>query len=171
MTTPHNEDLSNLIVDLMTYQAFVAGLTHIPDMMANEGLTFQESLLRIITETCDSEFAFAAIQDPAQGKLRVFACYPNPLPIDLPAYLDAPFLLSVVEHERHDIVANTSAQGKSIAEGIRCAFAVPYRHWGAKCLVCVCNRSPESYARPALGVPYVSHEIKMTQGLLALRPI
>ena len=52
MTTPHNEDLSNLIVDLMTYQAFVAGLTHIPDMMANEGLTFQESLLRIITETC-----------------------------------------------------------------------------------------------------------------------
>ena len=170
MSTPHGEDITSLIVDLMTYQAFVAGLTHIPDMMTREGLTFQESLLRILTETCDSEFAFAAILDPV-GDLRVFACYPNPLPISLPAHLDSPFLMGVVERERHDIVTDSEAEGKRIAEGIRCAFAVPYRHWGAQCVVCVCNRSPESYARPALGVPYVSHEIKMCQGPLALRPI
>jgi hypothetical protein len=166
-----SEDFNNLIVDMMTYQAFVAGLTHIADMMEGEGLTFQEALLRVLTETCDSEFAFAAIHDPLNGRLRVFASYPNPLPIDMPQHVDAPFLNQIVQQERHDIVKDTSEEGKAIVPGVRCAFAVPYRHWGAHCIVCVCNRNPESYARPNLGVPYVSHEIKMCQALLALRPI
>ncbi len=171
MRTPGNADLNNLIVDLMTYQAFVAGLTHIPDMMEGEGLTYQEALLRVLTETCDSELAFAAILDPPTGGLRVFASYPNPLPIALPTHLTAPFLQAVVKSGRYDIAADTSAAGKAIAPGIRCGFAVPYRHWGARCLVCVCNRDRDAYARPDLGVPYVSHEVKMCQGLLALRPI
>ena len=171
MLGPTPRDINNLIIDLMTYQAFIAGLTHIPEMMEAEGLTFQESLLHTLAETCESEFAFAAIHHPTDGSLRPFASYPNPLPIAMPDRIDSPVLQTAVEHERYDVVENTTEEGKHIVQGIRCALVVPYRNRGASCVLCVCNRNVEAYARPDLGVSYVSHEVKMCQALMELRPI
>lgn len=164
-------DLNNLVVDLMTYQAFVAGLTHIPEMMAADGCSLQESLLRVILETCDSEFAFAGIRAAGEEQVRVIASYPTPGPVELPAYLDSPLLKTVLDTSRPDMIRDTAAEGCGVAPGIRCALVVPYIHRGAQCVVCVCNRDTESFARPALGVPYVSHEVKMIQALMELRPI
>ena len=171
MIEQSHPDINNLVVDLMTYQAFVAGLTHIHDMMLGEGLTFQESLLRILTETFESEFSFVAIQNADGGGLRRFASYPDPLPAEMPDQVASPLLLAAIKHERYDMVKDTSETGRQMAPGIRCALVVPYRNRGAQCVLCVCNRDPEAYARPDLGVPYVSHEIKMCQALLELRPI
>ncbi|MCE5215971.1 hypothetical protein LLH03_02965 [bacterium] len=164
-------DMSNLVVDMLTHQAFIAGLTHIPEMMEGEGLTFQESLLRVLVETCESEFAFAAIHTPADGTLRPFVSYPEPTPIEIPHQLDNAYLRAVVEAERHDTVRNGEDPGKQFLPGLRNALLVPYRHRGALCVVCICNRDPESYARPGLGVPFISYEVKMVQALLQLRPI
>lgn len=170
-----NEDvagnINDLVLDLMTYQAFVAAVTHIPDMMANEGLTFQECLLRVMVETCESEFAFAAIQSPTDGCLRPFATYPDPLPVALPRQLACPVLLRVVEHERSDVLIADGDPERQIVAGIRTALAVPYRNRGARCVVCVCNRNEDSFARPNLGIPYVSHEVKMCQALMQVRPV
>lgn len=164
-------DIDNVILDLMTYQAFIAGLTHIPQMMEGEGLTFQECLLRVLVETCESELGFAGISHPGDGSVRVFAAHPNPLPVDLPGTLDSPVLRAAVEQGRCEVVEDTTRSGKEIAPGIRCALVVPYRNRGARCVVCVCNRNPASFARPDLGLPYVSHEVKMAQALMELRPI
>lgn len=164
-------DIDNVILDLMTYQAFVAGLTHIPEMMEGEGLTFQECLLRVLVETCESELAFAGISRPGDGLVRTFASHPNPLPLALPEAIDSPVLRAALEQERCEVVEDTTRPGKKIAPGIRCALVVPYRNRGARCVVCVCNRSPDSFARPDLGLPYVSHEVKMAQALMELRPI
>lgn len=171
MPSASHGDINNLVVDLMTYQAFVAGLTHIPEMMAGEGLTFQECLLRVLAETCDSEFAFAAIHNPADGALRPFASYPTPTPVALPERLESPILQSVVARERSDMVSSDADPQRVLVPGIRTALLVPYRHRGAQCVVCICNRAPDSFARPGLGVPYTSHEVKMVQALLELRPI
>jgi hypothetical protein len=164
-------DLSNLVLDLMTYQAFVAGLTHIPEMMASDGCSLQESLLRVVLETCDSEFAFAGILVPGGQGVRVFASYPSPAPVELPAEIRSPVLQSVIESHRPDMVRNTAEDGREIAPGIRCALVVPYTNRGAQCVVCVCNRDTQSFARPGLGIPYVSHEVKMIQALVELLPI
>lgn len=171
MPSVSHGDINNLVVDLMTYQAFVAGLTHIPEMMAGEGLTFQESLLRVLAETCDSEFAFAAIHNPLDGSLRPFAAYPKPTPVEIPERLDGPILQSVIARERADMVVGESDPQRLLLPGIRTALLVPYRHRGAQCVVCICNRAEDSFARPGLGVPFISHEVKMVQALLELRPI
>jgi hypothetical protein len=171
MYVPSHGDLNNLVLDLMTYQAFVAGITHIPEMMEGEGLAFQESLLRVLAEMCDSEFAFAAIHPPSDGVMRPFASYPSPPPVTIPERLDSPFLLAAVEHERYDMIKDGKEDAKQFLPGLSSALVVPYRHRGARCVVCVCNRDPESLARPGLGVPYISHEVKMIQALMELRPI
>ena len=171
MPAASHGDINNLVVDLMTYQAFVAGLTHIPDMMAGEGLTFQESLLRVLAETCDSEFAFAAIHSPVDGSLRPFVTYPNPTPVELPERLESPILEAVIAHERADMINTLVDPQRTVLPGVRTALLVPYRHRGAQCVVCVCNRAADSFARPGLKVPYTSHEVKMVQALLELRPV
>ncbi len=171
MFGPNQRDINNLVLDLMTYQAFVAGLTHIPEMMEGEGLTFQESLLRVLVETCESECAFVVIRRPTDGALRAFAHYPSELPIAVPPTIDSPVLAAAIEQERCDVVEDTSRPGRAVLPGVRSALVVPYRQRGARCALCICNRDPNSYARPGLGVPYVSHEIKMCQALMELRPL
>lgn len=164
-------DINDVVLDLMTYQAFIAGLSHLPDMIAAGGTTMQECLLRILTEACDSEFAFAAVSHPEDDTLRPFAWYPNTPPVALPQRIASPTLAALVRQGRHDVLVDGDAQAKMGVEGVRTALVVPYSNRGATCVLCVCNRDPDAYARPGLGMPYISHEVKMCQALLQLRPL
>ena len=167
----HQADVNNLVLDLMTYQAFVAGLTHVPEMMASDGLTLQESLLRVLAETCESSVAFAAIRGGEAGSLRVFARYPNPSPINLPERFQSPAVGAVIDSGRPDMILDATKAGHEVAPGVATALVVPYINRGAHCVVCVCNRDADSFARPELGVPWTSHEMKMIQALVQLLPI
>jgi len=171
MSQPRPGDINDVILDLMTYQAFIAGLSHLPDMIAAGGMTLQECLLRILVEACDSQLAFAAVYDPADETLRPFATYPSPLPVTLPERIDSPAMAALVKQGRHDVFTDPHGQKSAVAPGILTALVVPYKNRGAQCVLCVCNRDPDAYARPDLGVPYISHEVKMCQALLQLRPL
>jgi hypothetical protein len=162
---------TNAVLDLVTYQAFIAGLTHIDEYMSGEFLTMDEALLKVVVETCDSEFAFAAIYEVPRGDFRVFATYPSPLQNGAGHRLESAFLARVVADRRSDIIANAAQGASELFPGVRSALAIPYENRGAQCILCVCNRDPQSFARPDMGLPYVSHEIKMCQALLKLRPI
>ena len=73
MSQPRPGDINDVILDLMTYQAFIAGLSHLPDMIAAGGMTLQECLLRILVEACDSQLAFAADAHRQQIQLALAA--------------------------------------------------------------------------------------------------
>jgi hypothetical protein len=162
---------NNTVLDLMTYQAFIAGLTHIDDYMSGEYLTIDEALLKVLVEMCDSEFAFAAIHEVDRDEFRIFASYPSPLQVGIGQRIRSAFLDRVVANARYDII-NSETQGSlELFRGVRSALAVPYDNRGAKCVLCICNRDVASFARPDMGLPFVSHEIKMVQALLKLRPI
>ena len=162
---------NNTVLDLVTYQAFIAGLTHIDEYMSGEYLTMDEALLKVIVETCDSQFAFSAVHEAARGEFRIFATYPSPLPVGLGLRVKSEFLERVVSGNRHDIISSAEQGTAEMFDGIKSALAVPYESRGAKCVMCVCNRDEGSYARPDMGLIFVSHEIKMCQALLKLRPI
>ena len=164
-------DVNNLVLDLMTYQAFVAGLTHIPEMMATDGLSLQESLLRVLTETCESGFAFAAIRTGEDHHLRIIAKYYSAESIELPESFNSPAVNTIIDSGRPDMIFKANDNERQVTPGVNTALVVPYKNRGADCVVCVCNRNQDSFARPALGVPWTSHEVKMIQALVQLIPV